>query len=80
MAGLAAPLFGIAAGWLVGVYTTSTPTAPYLWFAAGVISWWLVGRQNAATSVPDTAAPSVPYAGFAVGQQRIGPPTQLPSA
>ena len=48
MAGLAAPLFGYAVDWYSGPNTTSTPTAPYLWLAAGVISWWLVTRQRAA--------------------------------
>lgn len=47
MAGLAAPLFGFAAGWLVGVNTTSPPNAPYIWLAAGVIGWWLVDRHAA---------------------------------
>jgi hypothetical protein len=46
MAGLAAPLFGYFAGWLVGVYTAETPGDAYLWFAAGVLSWWLVTRQR----------------------------------
>ncbi len=45
MAGLAAPLFAFAVNWFVGVNTTSTPNAPYLWLAAGVIAWWLVDRQ-----------------------------------
>lgn len=46
MAGLAAPLFGYFAGWFVGVYTAETPGSAYLWFAAGVLSWWLVTRQR----------------------------------
>ena len=46
MAGIAAPLFGYAVNWLVGVNTTSPPNAPYLWLAAGVIAWWLVDRQR----------------------------------
>ena len=46
MAGLAAPLFGYFAGWFVGVYTAETPGDAYLWFAAGVLSWWLVTRQR----------------------------------
>jgi hypothetical protein len=50
MAGLAAPLFGFAVNWFIGVNTTSTPNAPYLWLAAGVISWWLVTRQRAAAA------------------------------
>ncbi len=46
MAGLAAPLFGYFAGWFVGVYTAETPGDAYLWFAAGILSWWLVTRHR----------------------------------
>jgi hypothetical protein len=46
MAALAAPLFCYAAGWFFGVNTTEPPNAPYLWLAAGVISWWLVRRPT----------------------------------
>lgn len=46
IAALAAPLFGYAATWFVGITTTTPPTAPYLWLAAGIISWWLVTRQK----------------------------------
>jgi hypothetical protein len=46
LAGLAAPLFGYAVNWTVGVNTTSTPNAAYLWLAAGVISYWLVDRHR----------------------------------
>jgi O-Antigen ligase len=49
LAGVAAPLFGYAVNWLVGVNTTSTPNAPYLWLAAGVISYWLVSRRQRAS-------------------------------
>jgi O-antigen ligase len=47
MAGLAAPLFAYASGWFFGVNTTSTPNAPYLWLAAGVVSWWLASARRA---------------------------------
>jgi hypothetical protein len=53
MAGLAAPLFGFAVNWFVGVNTTSSPNAPYLWLAAGVIAWWLADRPSQA---PDPAS------------------------
>jgi O-antigen ligase len=54
LAGIAAPLFGYAVNWLVGVNTVSTPNAPYLWLAAGIVSFWLVARQRAARSpAPD---------------------------
>jgi hypothetical protein len=46
LAGVAAPLFGYFVGWLVGVYSAVSVPAPYFWFAAGVLSWWLVARQR----------------------------------
>jgi hypothetical protein len=46
MAGVAAPLFGYFAGWFVGVYTAETPGDAYLWFAAGILNWWLLTRQR----------------------------------
>lgn len=49
LAGVAAPLFGYAVNWLVGINTTSTPNAPYLWLAAGVVSYWLVTRPRQAS-------------------------------
>jgi hypothetical protein len=51
IAAIAAPLFGYAVNWLVGVNTTSPPNAPYLWLAAGVISWWLVDRRRSEQEV-----------------------------
>lgn len=63
MAALAAPLFAYVVTWLVGVYTTAPPSAPYLWFSAGIISWWLVIRQRAAAGRQSAPAASiVPYA------------------
>jgi O-Antigen ligase len=46
LAAVAAPLVGYAVNWLVGVNTTSTPNSAYLWLAAGLISYWLVTRQE----------------------------------
>jgi hypothetical protein len=40
---LAAPLFALFSTWFVGISTAATPGAPYLWFAAGVLSYWLLG-------------------------------------
>ncbi len=45
LAGLAAPLFAFVPNWIVGINTTSTPNAPYLWFGAGVLSYWLLTRE-----------------------------------
>lgn len=41
---VAAPLFAIFFTWWVGSTTATTPAAPYLWFAAGVLSFWLLGE------------------------------------
>jgi hypothetical protein len=55
---IAAPLFAIFATWFVGISTATTPNAPYLWFAAGVLSFWLLGRgrELQAPRPPDSAA------------------------
>lgn len=53
LAGLAAPLFALVANWIVGANTVATPTAPYLWLAAGVLSLWLLAggpRDTAAAA------------------------------
>jgi hypothetical protein len=52
LAAVAAPLFGYAVSWLVGVNTTSTPNAAYLWLAAGVVSYWLIARHRRAPGTP----------------------------
>jgi hypothetical protein len=44
LAALAAPLFGLVAAGFAGVTTASVPPAPYFWFVAGVLSYWLVTR------------------------------------
>ena len=44
MTAIAAPLFGIFASGFVGTNTATTPSAPYLWFAAGILSLWLLGE------------------------------------
>ncbi len=38
---IAAPLFALFATWFAGIGTASVPGAPYLWFAAGVLAFWL---------------------------------------
>ena len=43
---LAAPLFALFVTWLGGVATATTPGAPYLWFAGGVLSYWLLGEGS----------------------------------
>lgn len=41
LAGCGAPLFGIAVSWVTGPVSAGTPTAPYFWFVAGVLAFWL---------------------------------------
>ena len=42
LAALAAPIFAVfAMGW-VGITTATTPGSPYLWFVAGILSYWLI--------------------------------------
>jgi glycosyltransferase involved in cell wall biosynthesis len=46
LAALLAPLFAMFAGWVVGIATASTPTAPYFWFVAGIAAFWLSGSSG----------------------------------
>ena len=43
---VAAPLLALFVSWLGGVATATTPGSPYLWFAAGVLSYWLLGEGS----------------------------------
>jgi glycosyltransferase involved in cell wall biosynthesis len=46
VAAVVAPLFALLATWVVGIATASTPGAPYFWFAAGVMAFWLCGPSR----------------------------------
>jgi O-Antigen ligase len=54
VAAVAAPIVALLATWVVGISTATTPSAPYIWLAAGALSYWLLGRQ------PDVPVPSPP--------------------
>jgi hypothetical protein len=41
LAGVAAPLFAVFAMGAAGITTAASPGAPYFWFAAGILAWWL---------------------------------------
>jgi O-antigen ligase len=41
LAAVAAPLFTFLSNWTVGVTTVSTPNSAYVWFAGGVLVYWL---------------------------------------
>lgn len=55
---VAAPLFAIASMWWVGSSTTISPTAPYMWFVAGVLAFWLVGDRARASRGGGVGTPS----------------------
>ena len=46
LAGIISPLFGILALYVGGPATTSSPLAPYLWFVAGIMAYWLISRPD----------------------------------
>jgi hypothetical protein len=45
LAGCAAPLFAVAVSWIAGPISATTPTAPYFWFTAGILAFWLISRE-----------------------------------
>jgi hypothetical protein len=59
LAGCAAPLFGMAASWITGPVSASTPTSPFIWFVAGVLAFWLTG--SAATPPAVQVRPRMPF-------------------
>jgi hypothetical protein len=50
------PPVAFLAKWVIGVTTTSTPSAPFIWFAAGTAAWWLARRDGTADRLPGAAA------------------------
>ena len=52
LAAIAAPLFGLLAAGFAGPTTASVPAAPYFWFVAGVLSYWLVTRYRSGVRDP----------------------------
>lgn len=60
LAALAAPLFGLLAAGFAGPTTATVPPAPYFWFVAGVLSYWLVtvGRKRPSPQPLPTRAES----------------------
>jgi hypothetical protein len=46
MAAVGAPLFAIFATGFVGATSTATPAAPYFWFAAGILAYWLARTRR----------------------------------
>lgn len=45
VAAIAAPLFGLFAASFAGPATIGVPAGPYLWFAMGVLSYWLLRAE-----------------------------------
>jgi O-antigen ligase len=51
LTGVAAPIFAIVVTGYVGINTANVPNSPYLWFAAGVLSYWLLGDGRSLTEL-----------------------------
>jgi hypothetical protein len=47
LAAIIAPIAGLLALYYPSVPTASTPTGPYLWAVAGIVSYWLIARPAA---------------------------------
>jgi O-antigen ligase len=66
IAALVTPLVEFIAMWVIGVTSTSTPSAPYIWFAGGAALWWLCRsesepqRASAEARAPAPAPAAVP--------------------
>jgi glycosyltransferase involved in cell wall biosynthesis len=56
LAAVIAPLFAVLALYVTGPATAGSPLAPYLWFAAGVISYWLIETRRRRPLTPVVAA------------------------
>ncbi|MDP1860080.1 MAG: hypothetical protein Q8K82_15500, partial [Gemmatimonadaceae bacterium] len=46
LAALAAPMTGLLVQGFAGITTASVPAAPYFWFVAGILSYWLITRDR----------------------------------
>jgi hypothetical protein len=52
LAAIAAPLFALVGTWVVGASTAGTPSSPYMWFAAGILVYWLHERSERSGAAP----------------------------
>lgn len=82
VAAIAAPLIALLATWFVGVSTATTPSGPYLWFAAGALSYWLVGRKPETEALLDLplpeAEPPAPPPSPSPAPDPVKPPSDTP--
>jgi len=56
LAALAAPVFGLIAAGFASPTTATVPQAPYFWFVAGVLSYWLIAAMGGSQPNLDTAS------------------------
>ena len=56
LAALAAPLAAMLVAGFAAPTTTSVPTAPYLWLASGVLSYWLLTQRSAGSPASSFAS------------------------
>jgi len=59
LAALAAPLFSMVVAGFGGISTIAVPFGPYLWLAAGVLSYWLITCARSSPRPPGTHGSAV---------------------
>jgi glycosyltransferase involved in cell wall biosynthesis len=83
LAAIVSPLFGVFALYIGGPATAGSPLGPYLWFTAGIMSYWLMtgGRQEQEPRaltvphvVPEVGPPRAPAS--VLRRQEWRPPTE----
>jgi hypothetical protein len=80
LSAIAAPLFAILVSGAAGVTSATSPMSPYLWFAGGILSYWLIARpRESAASAPLTTSGDRNGSGPA-GAGSIGPWSPPPRA
>ncbi|MEJ7784694.1 MAG: hypothetical protein WKF96_07815 [Solirubrobacteraceae bacterium] len=79
LAAVAAPLFGIFGASFAGPTTIGVPAGPYLWFAVGVLSYWLIQARADLGPSPASADDSAVDSGSdaAAGRRTVERPPEV---
>jgi len=85
LAALAAPLFGLVLQGFAGPTTVSVPAAPYFWFVAGVLSYWLVTARvehppatGGSQRIPERPSPQGSHRSRRQRESTVRPPSLHP--
>ncbi len=79
---LVAAMVALFASWITGAALSTTPGAPYFWFVAGTLAFWLFRRQGEAapSAIAPTLRPMAPALPSAPVLERASPPAPVPPA